>query len=71
MRPPSRWKTWLVSSAAIWALLTLITLAAAPLLAPLPAPLRFALIVPVLGVLATWLVMPTLTRLLSRWLHSR
>lgn len=70
VHPPARWKTWLVSTSAIWALLTLITLAAAPLLAPLPAPLRFALIVPVLGAVMTWLVMPGLTRLLNGWLQA-
>lgn len=71
VRPPARWKTWLVSCVAIWVLLTLITLTTAPLLAPVPVPLRFAFVVPVLGALMTWLVMPVLARLLSGWLHGR
>ncbi|ANY07752.1 antibiotic biosynthesis monooxygenase [Pseudonocardia sp. HH130630-07] len=69
VRPPRRWKTWIVSSVAIWCLITAITLAAGPWLAVLPAPLRFALLVPVMGALLTWLVMPALARLLTGWLY--
>lgn len=71
LRAPPRWKTWVLSCAAIWVLLTLISLTTAPLLAELPLPVRFALIVPLLGAAMTWLVMPALTRLLRGWLHGR
>lgn len=70
VRPPARWKTWLISSAAIWVLLTLITVTAGPLLGPLPAPARFAVVVPVLSAAMTWLVMPRVTRMLSGWLQA-
>ena len=69
VRPPARWKTWALSSAAIYPLITAITLGIGPLLGPLPIPLRFLITVPVLGALMTWLVMPALTRALSRWLY--
>jgi uncharacterized protein len=69
VRPPPRWKTWLVSTVVIWALLTAITITTGPLLSPLPLPMRFAIVVPTVGAVMTWIVMPILTRLLSRWLH--
>ena len=69
VRPPTRWKTWALSSAAIYPLITAITLGAGPLLGPLPLPMRFLITVPILGALMTWFVMPVLTRALSRWLY--
>jgi uncharacterized protein len=69
LRPPARWKVWLLSSAAIYPLITAITVAAAPVLMQLALPLRFLVTIPVMGALMTWLVMPALTRLFTRWLY--
>ncbi|WP_214324942.1 hypothetical protein [Nonomuraea sediminis] len=70
VRPPARWKTWLVTLAALYVLLLTITTVAAPLLSPPAPPLRFALLLPVLTALMTWIVMPRLSRLLSSWLYG-
>ena len=70
VRPPPRWKTWFLTLAALYVLLLTITTIAEPLLAPLAPPLRFALVLPVLSALMTWVVMPRLSRLLARWLYD-
>jgi uncharacterized protein len=69
LRPPPRWKMWLLSSAAIYPLINLVTLVATPFLGHLALPLRFLVTIPVMGALMTWLVMPFLTRRFSRWLY--
>ncbi len=69
VRPPARWKMWIMSSAAIYPLITAITFAAAPVMGRLALPLRFLVTIPVMGALMTWLVMPVLTRLFTRWLY--
>lgn len=69
IKPPPRWKMWLVSVAAIWALSLLTQWALGSAVATLPAPVRtFLLVVPVVT-LMTYLVMPRVTRLLRRWLY--
>ncbi len=70
VRPPLRWKMWLLSASAVYVLLTGLTLVAGPTLVRLAPPLRFALIVPVLSALLTWWVMPMLSRLCRRWLYG-
>ncbi|MFI7641626.1 antibiotic biosynthesis monooxygenase [Nonomuraea sp. NPDC049400] len=70
VRPPARWKSWLVTLIALYVLLVTITALAEPLLAPLSIPVRFAVLLPVLTALMTWSVMPRLSRLLARWLYS-
>jgi len=69
VHPPARWKMWLLTLCAIYPIITLITVVAGPLLTHLPQPARFAIIVPVLGALMTWVVMPALSRLFARWLY--
>ena len=69
VKAPPRWKMWLLSACGIYPIITLITVLAGPLLAPLPAPARFALVTPVLSGLMTWAVMPTLSRFFSRFLY--
>lgn len=70
VRPPARWKTWLITLTALYILLLTITTIAEPLLSPLAPPLRFALLLPVLTALMTWIVMPRLSRLLASWLYD-
>jgi antibiotic biosynthesis monooxygenase (ABM) superfamily enzyme len=60
---------WLLSACGIYPVITLITVLAGPLLAPLPVPARFAIVTPVLSGLMTWTVMPALTRLFVRVLY--
>lgn len=70
MKPPPRWKMWLVTVAAIYSLILALFSLLSPLIAEWPLPLR-ALIFPlVLVTLMTYIVMPALTRVLRRWLSS-
>lgn len=69
VRPPARWKMWLLSAAGIYPVITTVTVLAGPLLAHLPVPVRFAIVVPVLSATMTWLVMPALTRVLAGVLY--
>ncbi len=68
MLVPPRWKIALVTGAAIYLLMILLTLVAGPLLARLPLPLRALATVTAMVTLMTWVVMPNLTRLLRPWL---
>jgi antibiotic biosynthesis monooxygenase (ABM) superfamily enzyme len=71
MKPPPRWKMWLVTIAALYPLLLALFGLLTPRLAGLPLPLR-ALVFPlVLVTVMTYAVMPVLTRLLHRWLAPR
>jgi antibiotic biosynthesis monooxygenase (ABM) superfamily enzyme len=53
--PPPRRKMWLLTSVAIYPLLTLLTLVLGPVLSELPLAARFAITTPILGALMTWL----------------
>lgn len=71
MKPPPRWKMWLVTVAAIYPLILALFSLLSPFIAGWPLPLR-ALIFPlVLVTLMTYIVMPAITRLLRRWLAPR
>jgi antibiotic biosynthesis monooxygenase (ABM) superfamily enzyme len=68
MKPPPRWKMWLVTVVAIYPLILTLFSLLSPLIAGWPLPIR-ALIFPfVLVTLMTYFVMPTMTRALRRWL---
>jgi uncharacterized protein len=69
VEPPPRWKMWVLSAAAIYALLLAFTLLAGPVLDDRSVPLRFLVTAPTLSALMTWLVMPRLSKRLSRWLY--
>ena len=69
LRSPPAWKMWLLSSAAIYPLITLLSVVLGPLLGGLPVSVRFAITTPLLGALMTWLVMPRLSRLVAGWLY--
>lgn len=70
VRPPARWKMWLLSAGGIYPVITVLTMLAGPLLAALPMPVRSAIIVPLLSAAMTWLVMPALSRLFARQLYD-
>ncbi|HTE68735.1 MAG TPA: antibiotic biosynthesis monooxygenase [Actinomycetes bacterium] len=71
MKPPPRWKMWLVSIVAVYPLVLAFQALVVPRMVGLPLPLK-ALIFPlVLLTLMTFAVMPVVTRLLHRWLGPR
>lgn len=71
MKPPPRWKMWLVTVAAIYPLILLLFGLLSPVISEWPLPLR-ALIFPVILVtLMTYVVMPPVMRLLRGWLAPR
>jgi len=70
VRPPARWKTYLLSLCAIYPILPLgyyRTAVAGILYLPLGA--RFGAIAPVLTALMTWIAIPVLNLLFARWLY--
>ncbi|MEQ8717898.1 MAG: antibiotic biosynthesis monooxygenase [Acidimicrobiales bacterium] len=67
---PPLWKSVLVSSVAVYALLLGLDEVLAPLIDGLPDRLSLAISVLVLSALLTWPVLPYLTRTLSGWLYS-
>jgi antibiotic biosynthesis monooxygenase (ABM) superfamily enzyme len=68
MRPPPRWKMWLVSLAAIYPLVLLFQAFVTPRVTHWPLWARSLLFPLVLLTLMTYVVMPVVTRLLHRWL---
>ncbi len=68
MRPPPRWKMWLISLVAIYPLVLAFQAFVVPLTNSWPLPLRAALFPVVLLTTMTYVVMPAVTRLLRRWL---
>ena len=71
MKPPPRWKMWLVSLVAVYPLVLAFQASVVPRMARLPLPLRALLFPLVLLTLMTFVVMPMVTRLLRRWLGPR
>lgn len=71
LKPPPRWRVWLVSLVAVYPLVLAFQVLVVPRMARLPLPLR-ALVFPlVLLTLMTFVVMPMVTRALRRWLGPR
>jgi antibiotic biosynthesis monooxygenase (ABM) superfamily enzyme len=71
MKPPPRWKMWLVSLMAVYPLVLAFQALVVPRVAGLPLPLRALMFPLVLLTLMTFVVMPAVTRLLRRWLGAR
>jgi uncharacterized protein len=67
--PPPPYKMAVVTWATIFPLITLVVVATAPLLGPLPLLARLAVTTGVTVPLMTWVVMPRVTRLLHPWLY--
>jgi antibiotic biosynthesis monooxygenase (ABM) superfamily enzyme len=67
--PPPRWKMWLVTLCAIYPLSLAFQIFIAPFLTSLPLAIRAILLSLILVTLLTYLVMPTLTKLLKPWLY--
>jgi antibiotic biosynthesis monooxygenase (ABM) superfamily enzyme len=71
MKPPPRWKMWLISLVAVYPLVLAFQAAAVPRMTGLPLPLRALMFPLVLLTLMTFVVMPAVTRVLHRWLGPR
>jgi antibiotic biosynthesis monooxygenase (ABM) superfamily enzyme len=71
MKPPPRWKMWLVSIVAVYPLVLAFQALVVPTMAGLPLPLRSLMFPLVLLTLMTFVVMPVVTRVLRRWLGPR
>lgn len=67
--PPPRWKMWLLTLCAVYPLSLAFQILIAPFLTPLPLAVRTVLLSLTLVTLLTYVVMPNLTKLLSRWLY--
>jgi uncharacterized protein len=68
--PPPRWKMWLVSVLAIYPLVLGFLTWISPHIAGWPLAVRAAILPLVLLSLMTYVVMPTVSRVLRRWLDS-
>ncbi|GGT38200.1 antibiotic biosynthesis monooxygenase [Streptomyces chromofuscus] len=69
--PPPRWKTTLTAVLGIFPISLLTGTVLAPFLTGLPLLLRTTLVAVLFSSLMTYAVMPTLTRILRRWLYLR
>ncbi|MGY1620036.1 antibiotic biosynthesis monooxygenase [Geodermatophilus sp. SYSU D00691] len=69
--PGPRWRSTLLTIAAVFAITSLLQLFVLPHLASWPLPARLLLSAVVVVVLLGYVVMPGLTRLFHRWLHPR
>jgi hypothetical protein len=70
IKPPPRWKQWLVSLVAVYPLVLLFQAYVAPLVAGWPVWARAAIFPLVILTLMTYVVMPFVSRLLRPWLYS-
>ena len=68
-RPGPRWRSTVLTIAAVFAITSLFQLLVAPLLGSWPLELRLLLSAVVVVVLLGHVVMPVLTRVFARWLH--
>ncbi|HEY9844978.1 MAG TPA: antibiotic biosynthesis monooxygenase [Candidatus Caenarcaniphilales bacterium] len=69
LKTPPRYKTALLTWAAVFGLINLLNLLLTPLLLSLPAWMGSLLISGIMVVLLTYVVMPRMTRLFSSWLY--
>lgn len=65
---PAKWKFWVLTMGGLYPLLTALVMLTAPLLEPLPTPLRLACIMPVAVAAMVWVIMPFLSRRFAGWL---
>ncbi|WP_433660538.1 hypothetical protein ACQPW1_47765 [Nocardia sp. CA-128927] len=65
---PAKWKFWVLTLVGLYPMLTVLVTVTAPLLEPLPTPLRLACILPVAVAAMVWGIMPLLTRCFAGWL---
>lgn len=71
LRTPPRYKTALLTGAMVYTLINLLNRFVTPLLSGLPAWLASLIICTIMVILLTYVVMPRVTRLFSRWLYGK
>jgi uncharacterized protein len=71
LSPPPRYKLALVTWLGAYGMITLILATLGPTIASWPLPLRTLLLSTLMVSALTWFVLPTLTRLLGRWIGLR
>jgi len=71
IKPPPRWKMWLTSLLAIYPLVVAFQAALVPKIKNWPLLVRSAVLPLTLLTLMTFVVMPTVTRLVQPWLSAR
>lgn len=69
VKPPKRWKQYLLTLSAIFPLTVLVPWALGPLLGGVPLLAAKAVVAAVLVALMVYVIMPHYTRLVSRWLY--
>ena len=69
IKPPPRWKMWLVSLLALYPLVVIFQQWLTPIFKNLPLAARAAVFPLILLTLMTYLVMPAATRLVAGWLY--
>ncbi len=69
--PPPRYKMAAITLLAIFPLIQLANSILVPLFKPFPLPLRNLIITAIIVLLMTYVVMPRMTRLFSRWLYPK
>lgn len=69
--PPPRYKMALITWLAIYPIISIINILFAPILNPLPLLLRTFLLTVVLVSLMTYVVMPQMTKLFTKWLYPK
>jgi antibiotic biosynthesis monooxygenase (ABM) superfamily enzyme len=67
---PAKWKFWVLTMIGLYPLLTALVMVTAPILEPLPTPLRLACIMPVAVASMVWVIMPMLSRCFAGWLSD-
>lgn len=65
---PAKWKFWVLTMIGLYPLLTALVMTTAPILEPLPTPLRLGCIMPVAVASMVWVIMPALSRCFAGWL---
>ena len=69
VKPPARYKIWLLSWLAIWPLISLLSFVGRPVLEEMPLPLRTLTLTGILLPTMTWIVMPQVTKVFRGWLY--
>jgi uncharacterized protein len=71
IKPPPRWKMWLVSLLALYPLVLIFQQWLTPTFKNWPLPARAAVFPLILLTLMTYVVMPAVTRLVAAWLYPK
>lgn len=68
IRPPRRWKLWMLLSCGIYPIITIVETVGDPVLRHLTRYEQFALVVPVMVAVMVWVVIPAIHRYFGAWM---